>query len=198
MATNQETLVRGYIDAVWNGRDLDRCRDFITEDFVVHIGGMLTLRGAAGVRAAFQMAAVAAATERWPERYRIDHLFTAGERVITRLSLPEAVGDDGSTRRELYAGDPNANLADEDWLMAIAIHRIRDGKIAEEWRLRESNQERSMRVRQRVDEALRLIEECREHESAEAGRVQKPEWCRRIDEMRQRFAAGQERAPGQC
>ena len=119
-ATPHEALVREYLDAVFNGHDLDHLESYWVEDLSSHWMGQETLHGLSEWRAA--MAEFFAA---FPDlTYTLEDLFFSGDRGVWR-------GRWRGTQRGDWAGIAASGRTAE-WT-AVIIARFADGRLAEDW-----------------------------------------------------------------
>lgn len=115
-----EALIRAYIDAVFNGHNLDGLHTYWTDDLASHWMGQETLYGLpawkAGMTAFFTAFPDAA--------YTLDDLFFSGERGVWR-------GSWHATQQGTWEGiAPSGKTA--TWTVII-IGRFANGKLIEDW-----------------------------------------------------------------
>ena len=112
-------LVRRTHAEVWSGRDLKAIDDIYAPDFVAHwIGGPDTVG-----RDSFRKF-VADAHKRAPDlKETVQQIVAEGDLVVTRFN------SEGTFASE--PGEPSKRK--QVTMQEIAVHRIRDGKIVEQW-----------------------------------------------------------------
>jgi predicted ester cyclase len=116
----EESLVREYIEAVFNRHELDGLEKYWVEDLASHWMGQESLHGLPAWREG--MAEFFAA---FPEiSYTMDDLFIAGDRGVWR-------GRWRGVQRGDWAGIA-ASGREVEWA-AIIIGRFADGRLAEDW-----------------------------------------------------------------
>jgi serine phosphatase RsbU (regulator of sigma subunit)/predicted ester cyclase len=151
-AEENMALVRRFWEARVTKRDLDAVDEMLAPDFVNHnksVPGQKPdredyLRGIAAFHAALS-----------PGRLIIEDQVAGGDKVVTRL-IVHSLHDRGELMGVAPSGREITNRA-------IVIHRISDGKIAEEWgmgtigaTLRKQRIEQEIRERERVEQELRV------------------------------------------
>jgi serine phosphatase RsbU (regulator of sigma subunit)/predicted ester cyclase len=151
-AEENMALVRRFWEARVVKRDLDAVEEMLAPDFVNHnksVPGQKPdredyLRGIAAFHAALS-----------PGRLIIEDQVAGGDKVVTRLVVHSP-----HDRGELMGVAPTGR---ELTNRAIVIHRISDGKIAEEWgmgtigaTLRKQRLEQEISERERVEQELRV------------------------------------------
>jgi serine phosphatase RsbU (regulator of sigma subunit)/predicted ester cyclase len=151
-AEENMALVRRFWEARVVKRDLDAVEEMLAPDFVNHnksVPGQKPdredyLRGIAAFHAALS-----------PGRLIIEDQVAGGDKVVTRLVVHSP-----HDRGELMGVAPTGR---EITNRAIVIHRISDGKIAEEWgmgtigaTLRKQRLEQEISERERVEQELRV------------------------------------------
>jgi predicted ester cyclase len=151
-AEENMVLVRRFMEARVVKRDLDAVDEMLAPDFVNHnksVPGQGPdredyLRGIAAFHAALA-----------PGRLIIEDQVAGGDKVVTRFTVHSP-----HDRGELMGVAPTGR---ELTNRAILIHRISDGKIAEEWglgtiglKLRGQRLEQEIRERERVEQELRV------------------------------------------
>ena len=151
-AEENMALARRFMEARVVKRDLDAVDEMLAPDFVnrnkllpgQEPGRENYLRGLAALHAALS-----------PGRLIIEDQVAGGEKVVTRFVV-HSLHDRG----ELMGVAPTGRVLTN---RAIVIHRIVDGKIAEEWgmgtigaTLRKQRLEQEIRERERVEQELRV------------------------------------------
>jgi predicted SnoaL-like aldol condensation-catalyzing enzyme len=112
-------LVRRAHDEVWSRGNLKAIDEIYAPDYVAHWVGGPDSRG----RDAFKQF-VADAYKRAPDRNEtVDQIVAEGDLVVTRFT----------TRGTFDSAPGEPPQRKQITLQEIAIHRIRDGKIAEQW-----------------------------------------------------------------
>lgn len=125
MTTPQENkaLARRAIDEVWNKGNLAVAREVYGTDFVSHQHSHPNVRDVRGVSALVQF--VREFRDAFPDFHdTIDDQVAEGDKVVTRFAST-------GTHKGVLMGLPPTNKR-ATW-MGIAIDRIEDGKIVEEW-----------------------------------------------------------------
>jgi steroid delta-isomerase-like uncharacterized protein len=119
MSTENEALVRRFYEDFATGRRDELAAELISDDYVSHGPQAPPAHGPDGVidRVGLYQRAV-------DGQWSIDEIFSAGDRVITRWTGT-------GTHVEELMGIPATDRSFS--VEAISIHRIADGKIAEEW-----------------------------------------------------------------
>ena len=121
--SHPEDIVRRYLKEMVEDRKLSVIEEIILPDCVFH-RPETELKGIAAIRAFF-----AWSRQNWSEIYAdVEDLIVSGDRVVVRLSH-RAVGA-GSFKSRLGTFDMKGKTV--VW-NSIAIFRIKEGKIAEEW-----------------------------------------------------------------
>lgn len=117
--SRNKDLVRRTHAEVWSGRDLKAIDDIYAPDFVAHwIGGPDTVG-----RDSFRRF-VADAHKRAPDlKETVQQIVAEGDLVVTRFN------SEGTFASE--PGEPSKRK--QVTMQEIAVHRIRDGKIVEQW-----------------------------------------------------------------
>ena len=119
-ASPHETLIRDYIEAVFNRHELDDLGSYWVDDLSSHWMGQQTLHGLPAWRAAMADFFTA-----FPDlTYTLDDLFLAGDRGVWR-------GHWRGTQHGDWAGIAASGRTAE-WTVII-IARFADGKLAEDW-----------------------------------------------------------------
>jgi steroid delta-isomerase-like uncharacterized protein len=119
MSTENEALVRRFFEELYNARNVDVADEIIAADFVNHVPQNPSAEGPEGIKAT-----VAAYEERLDAHWDIQEMHSTGDRVFVRW-----IGS-GTHVGELNGIAPTgATISIE----ALAMFRIADGKIAEEW-----------------------------------------------------------------
>src|SRR5215207_1923741 len=151
-AEENMALARRFMEARVVKRDLDAMDEMLAPDFVNHnklVPGQEPdredyLRGIAAFHAALS-----------PGRLIIEDQVAGGDKVVTRF-IAHAIHDRG----ELMGVAPTGRVLTN---RAIVIHRIVDGKIAEEWgmgtiggTLRKQRLEQEIRERERIEQEMRV------------------------------------------
>jgi len=119
MSSESEQLVTRFFEEFCNGRREDVADEIIAEDYVSHGPQAPPAAGRAGVKAR-----VAVYQNALDGHWDLQEVFSAGDRVVTRW-----IGR-GIQHGELMGVEPTGKTIAVE---AITIHRIADGKIAEEW-----------------------------------------------------------------
>jgi steroid delta-isomerase-like uncharacterized protein len=117
--SRNKDLVRRTHAEVWSRGDMKAADEIYAQDFVAHwIGGPDT-RGLENFKAF-----VADAHRRAPDlQETVEDIVAEGDRVVTRFNS-----------RGTFASDPGEpSKRKQVTMQEIAIHRIRDGKIVEQW-----------------------------------------------------------------
>jgi len=119
MAAENEALVRRFYEDLCNDRKNDLAPELFSADHVMHDPQVPTGRGPEGV-----VAAVSVYQEGLDGHWRIEDLFSAGDKVVVRW-----------TGSGIHVGEINGIPATGRAIKvdAIAIHRVHDGRIAETW-----------------------------------------------------------------
>lgn len=119
-ASPLETLVRDYIDAVFNRHELDDLTAYWQEDLTSHWMGQRTLHGLPQWRQGMKQFFTA-----FPDiRYRLDDLFFDGDRGVWR-------GSWSGTQRGDWAGIAASGRTAE-WT-AVIIGRFSGDRLVEDW-----------------------------------------------------------------
>jgi steroid delta-isomerase-like uncharacterized protein len=119
MSTENEALVRRFFEDFCTGRQANLAHELISPDYVAHGPQAPPAEGPQGV-----IERVGLYQDSVDGHWEIDEIFSAGDRVLTRWTGSGThVGD--------LMGIPPSDRPIE--VEAITIHRIADGKIAEEW-----------------------------------------------------------------
>ena len=125
--TNEEqnkALVKRFIEQMWNQRQLELADELFAPDCVTH-----QLRGADSSGAPRSPQSVKAEAAAWfaafPDlRFEIEQMFAADDHVTTRFTM-------GGTHTGAWMGlEPTRKKVT---VPMITIHRVRDGKIVEDW-----------------------------------------------------------------
>ncbi|MDP9370315.1 MAG: ester cyclase [Chloroflexota bacterium] len=119
-AEENKALIRRYFEAIDTRRDPIVVDEFLAPDFVSHNPSPGFGSDREGQKGAFAHFLAAA-----PDGYHvIDDMVAEGDRVVTRLTAH------GTQTGELFGIPPTGKRLT---MTGVAIHRIRDGKIAEHW-----------------------------------------------------------------
>lgn len=121
MSSENEALVRRYVEEVYDQRKLEVADEIFAPDFVLHDpdlpGGARGSEGMKGVVETFIGA--------FPDlQVSLDDVFSSGEKVVTRWTSR------GTHQGELMGIAPTGNRVE---VTAVGIWRVADGKIAEAW-----------------------------------------------------------------
>jgi len=119
MSTENEAIVRRFFDDFCSGRRTELASELVTDDFLSHGPQAPPAEGVQGV-----IERVGLYQESVDGHWQIDDIFSAGDRVVTRWT------GTGTHVGELMGIPPTERPISVE---AITIHRIADGKIAEEW-----------------------------------------------------------------
>jgi steroid delta-isomerase-like uncharacterized protein len=121
MSTTDEDVVRRFYEQLCNERKNDLAADLFTEDHHLRDPQVRSADGPSGVAAA-----VSTYQSALDARWRIDDIFSVGDRVVVRWTgIGRHVGD-------LNGIPPTGRSASVD---AISIHRMDGGRIAETWQV---------------------------------------------------------------
>ena len=121
----KKEIVRRFVERLWNRRELDVADELISPDCITH-----QLRGAADAAGASRTPElVKREAQAWlagfPDlRFEIEQMIAEEDRVASRLTLT-------GTHTGTWNGIPATNR--KIALPMMTIHRIRDGKIVEDW-----------------------------------------------------------------
>jgi steroid delta-isomerase-like uncharacterized protein len=119
MSTENEALVRRFFDDFCTGRRADLADELISADYVSHVPQAPPAEGPQGV-----VERVGLYQEACDGVWRVDDICSIDNRVVTSWTgIGTHVGE--------LMGVPATDRSFE--VEAITIHRIADGKIAEEW-----------------------------------------------------------------
>ncbi|MFC5410232.1 ester cyclase [Larkinella bovis] len=120
---HNQQLIETYFKAVWNEGDLDSLDNLLTADYRNHSASIPNPQpGPAGLKPI-----VAAMRHAFPDlQYTIQDLIVTPNNVVARVVM-------SGTQTGDFFGIPPTNRTVE--VAQINIERIRDGKIAEHWRL---------------------------------------------------------------
>jgi steroid delta-isomerase-like uncharacterized protein len=119
MSTENEALVRRFFEDFCTGRRADLADELISPDYVSHGPQAPPAEGPQGV-----IERVGLYQETCDGHWRIDEMSSFGDRVVTRWT---GLGTHVGELMGIPATDRSFSVE------AISIHRIADGKIAEEW-----------------------------------------------------------------
>jgi steroid delta-isomerase-like uncharacterized protein len=125
-----EQVVRKFVDNLWNERNLEVADTIFDQNCHTH-----QLRSGAPILSEPRgPAAIKRHVAEWisafPDlRFTIEQIFTAHDRVFTQLAL------DGTQTGEWLGIPPSGNKIN---IRMMTVHRIRNGKIIEDWVLVES------------------------------------------------------------
>ena len=119
MSAENEAVVRRYFEELCNKRELEVADEIIAPDFVSHIPNSPPASGPDGVRES-----VAIYQDALDGRWDVQEMLSVDDRVITRW-----VGR-GTHVGEINGIPPTGKNIAVD---AISVHRVADGKIAEDW-----------------------------------------------------------------
>lgn len=120
MSTENEALVRRFFEDFCTGRQADLAHELISPEYVSHGPQAPPAEGPQGV-----VERVGLYQESVDGYWEIDEIFSAGDRVVTRWT------GSGTHVGELMGIPPTDRPIEH--IEAITIHRIADGRIAEEW-----------------------------------------------------------------
>ena len=119
-----KSIVRDYLEEVWNKKNSDAMERFIASDYVRHCEAMppplQELRGVEGLKEMFSM--TTAAFPDWNEQIEI---LSAEKDKVAYLSKARAA------QKGLFGPFPASGKKFK--VTIIGIHRIENGKIAETW-----------------------------------------------------------------
>ena len=119
-ASPHETLIRDYVEAVFNRHELDHLESYWIDDLSSHWMGQQTVRGLREWREAMNGFFTA-----FPDiTYRLDDMFFDGDRGVWR-------GRWRGTQNGDWAGIAASGKTAE-W-SAVIIGRFSDGRLAEDW-----------------------------------------------------------------
>ncbi len=119
MSGQDEAVVRRFYEQLCNGRRNELASELFTADHVMHDPQVPTADGPDGV-----VAAVSTYQTGLNGHWRIDDLFSAGDKVVARWT------GSGEHVAELNGIPPTGKKIEVN---AITIHRMAGGKIAETW-----------------------------------------------------------------
>ena len=119
MSTENEAIVRSFFEDFCSGRRSELASELVTDDYVSHGPQAPPAEGPQGV-----IDRVGVYQESVDGHWEIDEIFSAGDRVVTRWT---GTGTHVGELMGIPATDRPISVE------AITIHRIADGKIAEEW-----------------------------------------------------------------
>jgi steroid delta-isomerase-like uncharacterized protein len=123
-------IVRRFVEELWNQRNLDVADAIFDEDCHTHqlrsgLPALAILRGPAAIKAH-----IADWLSGFPDlKFTVEQMFADGDRVISQLAM------DGTQTGEWMGIPPTGKRVN---IRMITIHRIRSGKITEDWVLVES------------------------------------------------------------
>jgi hypothetical protein len=120
MSTENEALVRRFFEDFCTGRQASLAHELISPEYVSHGPQAPPAEGPQGV-----VERVGLYQESVDAHWEIDEIFSAGDRVVTRWT------GSGTHVGELMGVPPTDRPIEH--IEAITIHRIADGRIAEEW-----------------------------------------------------------------
>ena len=153
-AEENMALVRRFFEARGKA-DLDAIEEILAPDFVDHTPDASLAPGQQPDREGYKRQVAKYVTAFSGVRFVIEDQVAAGDKVVSRIS-----GHGTHDRRELMGVAPTGR---EMAYRAIVIHRISEGKIAEEWGagtglsdLRGQRLEQEMRERERIEQELRV------------------------------------------
>lgn len=124
MSANKDIVVR-FVEELWNERNLEIADDIFDEDSHTHqlqtgLLAIATPRGPAAVKAH-----VTDWLSGFPDlKFTVEQMFADGNRVISQLAM------DGTQTGQWMGIPPTGNRVD---IRMMTIHRIRAGKIIEDW-----------------------------------------------------------------
>ena len=119
MSAADEAVVRRFYEQMNNERKNDLAAELFTDDHTMHDPQV-----PCGVGPAAMAEVVAVYQNGVDGHWQIEELFSAGDRVVVRWT------GSGTHVGEVNGIPPTGKAIEVD---AIAIHRVRDGKIAETW-----------------------------------------------------------------
>lgn len=119
-AQNKETVKR-YWDTIWNERRSEILDEVLTPDVVYH-GTSMSANGIEEYKELYRKFATAL----HDSRLTIEDVIAEGDKVVTRVSMRCLHGGE-------FAGIPATGR--ELTVDAITVHRLVDGRIAEEWEI---------------------------------------------------------------
>ena len=119
MSSQNETVVRRFFEDFCSGRHSELAGELVTDDYVSHGPQAPPAEGPQGV-----IERVGIYQESVDGNWKIDEIFSAGDRVVTRWT---GTGTHVGELMGIPATDRPISVE------AITIHRLEDGKIAEEW-----------------------------------------------------------------
>ncbi|GAC1434481.1 MAG: ester cyclase [Solirubrobacteraceae bacterium] len=119
MSAENEAVVRRYYEELCNDRKLEVADEIIAANFASHVPNSPPASGPEGVKAT-----VAIYQDALDGHWDVQEMLSVGDRVVTRW-----VG------RGKHVGEINGIPATgkEIAVDAISVHRVADGKIAEDW-----------------------------------------------------------------
>ncbi|MGA7860311.1 MAG: ester cyclase [Thermoplasmata archaeon] len=125
---SNRTVVRRFIEELWNRGDLSRIDEIVAPNFVMHDApGAGTLTGSAGVRKEFEV-------ERslYPdEHFQLEEMIAEGDLVACRTTL---------TGTPPNQGGAHSASARKVTLRGMNFFRLSDGKITDEWWVYDSSE----------------------------------------------------------
>jgi steroid delta-isomerase-like uncharacterized protein len=117
-----KAIVRGYVDIVFNRKQLDRADEIVAPDFVDHAALPGQASGLAGARKKWAMFHAAI-----PDlRVMIEDMVAEGDKVAVRRSYQ------GTQQGQLFGVPPTGRPFQ---ISGYSIFRLVEGKIAEHWEL---------------------------------------------------------------
>ena len=119
MSSDNEAVVRRFFEEFCSGRRSELAEQLVSADYVSHGPQAPPAQGPDGVTER-----VGLYQESVDAHWRVDDIFSAGDRVVTRWT------GTGTHVGELMGIAPTGR---EISVEAITIHRMKDGLIAEEW-----------------------------------------------------------------
>jgi steroid delta-isomerase-like uncharacterized protein len=119
MSSDNEAIVRRFFEEFCSGGRSELGEELISDDYVSHVPQAPLAEGPDGA-----IERVGLYQESLDGQWRVDDMFSAGERVVTRWT------GTGTHVGELMGIAPTGRAVSVE---AITIHRIEDGLIAEEW-----------------------------------------------------------------
>ncbi len=135
---SNETLVRRYIDEVWTQRNVDSVEDILSEDFVGYGPGPFEMRGIDSVVHFTDFMSAMAELTGDATPYVIESLVASGDEVAVRITQQHLIKNElqlfpSDIIRAERERETGMFVMDEVRVSALALFRIREGKITAQW-----------------------------------------------------------------